>query len=424
MIRPSRLYGVLCGLLLALLLGLESGRAQPGQTPTAAPTEDPTPHTLLVWWPGPLAPEAGSAADRALRRQIADYEAARSRTISLRIKKPEGAGGIYEMLYSASLVAPAIVPDAIIVRHSQLANAAAQRLLTAVDLQAMEFNDLFSTGTPLGRVADVQYGVPYILELQHIVYRKSSVPTPPRTLDDLLSAGQFYLFPARGGKSVSPTLLAQYVAAGGRIVDENERPVIDREPLLTVLRHYEQSLKAGIAGPELVDYSGVGQYWAQFMTGRANVAQIDSTTFLAQRSGGMALGGSSAVDVADLPMPGTNRPAIVDGWVWAVTATTPERQAQALDAIAWFMDAERQAEFTRAVGMLPSRLSALALWEQANDPYAAFARKLLEGVAAPLPDMVAGNVAAALQEAFEDVLFARTSADEAAAEAVQKVTNG
>jgi len=182
------------------------------QAVTVTPTPVATtvaPDTILIWWPGSLYPTADSPAARVLRDQLDGYRALNAKTISIRVKRDDGTGGILETLQSGSLVAPSVMPDLALMRRNDMVQAALGKLLAPIEVSTFSPDDLFGSGLALGRVNGAQYGLPYTLELQHAIYRTSALATPPLTLDDLLKSDQAYLFPAGTTKGVNDTLLAQ-----------------------------------------------------------------------------------------------------------------------------------------------------------------------------------------------------------------------
>jgi ABC-type glycerol-3-phosphate transport system substrate-binding protein len=380
---------------------------------TAPITATAAPDTILVWWPSILYPEAESPAANILQEELASYQASRPRTVTVRVKRAEGLGGIYQTLRSGSVAAPSVMPDLAMMRRSDLVQAVSGNLIEPIDMRLLAAEDIFPSALALGVVQGTQYGVPYTLEIQHAVYRTSVTTTPPKTTDDLLQTKQIYLFPAAVSKGANSTLLAQYMASGGRLHDDKGAPTLDKTPLVEVLRYYERAVEAGVADSDLLEYNTFGQYWPLFVSGKASIAQVDSTTFLAQRA---SLTGIAALPV---PMPSGTPMTIIDGWMWVVTTADPDRQARALDLLIWLLRADQQGQLMRELGVLPSRRSALDTW--GDDSYTSFVRSLLQQPAVPPLDMIDGNVATALQTAFMDVLLGRKSADIAANDTLRQL---
>jgi ABC-type glycerol-3-phosphate transport system substrate-binding protein len=290
--------------------------------------------------------------------------------------------------------------------------AVAAKLVEQIDTSNLTTADFYPSGLALGQVNGIQYGIPYVLEVQQTVYRTTALPTPPRSLDDLVASGQNLLFPAGVIKGVNTTLLQQYIAAGGRIADDKGVPTLDVDPLRTVLHYYEQP--TAFAGMQLLDYTSPIQYWPTFLSGKANLVQVDSTTYLAQRA--------NLTNVGTMPilLPAA-APSIsaVDGWLWVITTPDADRQAQALSLLTWLIRSDQEAAFTKAMGVLPSERSALATW--GDDSYTTFAGTLLDQTTIPPQDMIDPSIANALQTAFAAVLSRQKTADLAANDAQASV---
>jgi ABC-type glycerol-3-phosphate transport system substrate-binding protein len=394
-------------------------RSTPGVEAAASPTATPRPASLTVWWPAPLAVEAESGAGEALARQVAAYEAAQGITVNIRTKKPDGAGGIHETLFGASQVAVGAMPDLVLVQYGELTRLVDDRLAQPFTSSLLPVADIMNAAQSLGIVQGTLYGIPFALEVQHAAYRAAALPSPPEAPDELLDSGQRYVFPGRAVRNVSPTFLAMYVAEGGRLTAEDGTPSLDRAPLLRALQFFEQGVENGQFDASMLEYADALQYWSQFMSGRADIVQVDSSTYLAQRAGGMPSSGPSAVGASRAPMPGDSPPVMVEGWIFAITATEPGRRQQALDFVAWLMDSANQGALTEALGVLPSRRAALETWDDIE--YAAFVGDLLAGRAAPPVEVVNIGIAAALNTAFEAVLTGRATAENAAQAALASV---
>ncbi len=383
-------------------------------TPTSSGLTSTPQLSILVWWPAALYPDEKSAAVRTLHEQLNAYTASTSQVVTVRVKRNEGLGSIYQTLLSGSVVAQSDMPDLALLRRSDLALAVAAKLVEQIDTKALSTTDFYPTGLALGQINGNQYGIPYVLEVQQVIYRTTALPTPPHTLDELVVSGQNILFPAGVLKGVNTTLLQQYLAMGGHITDSKGAPTLDIDPLRNVLHYYEQAVVAKVVSPQLLDYVNLSQYWQTFLNGKANLVQVDSTTYLAQRA--------NLTNVGTIPilLPASSTPiSAIDGWLWVVTTPDPDRQARALSLLSWFIRSDQQGAFTQAMGVLPSQRSALMAW--GDDKYAAFAGTLLEQPAVPPQDVIDPQVASALQDAFVGVLSGRKTADLAANDAQASV---
>jgi ABC-type glycerol-3-phosphate transport system substrate-binding protein len=378
---------------------------------TIAPTADPNANKLVIWWPASLYPEG--SARQVIMAQFTRYEALYQTALTVRIKRSEGSGGIFETLRSGIVAAPSTMPDLTLMRRSDLVQAAASKLIEPLDLTPLQAEDFFTSGLALGKVNGIQYGVPYTLQVDHMLYRTSAVPNPPQTFDAVLKDGEPFLFAGGTTKGVNTTLLAQYIAAGGQVVDENNVPTLNVDAFRTVLHYYEQYAAAKVSAPQLLDFTTVSQYWPLLTGNKANFIEVDSTTYLAERE---SLNG---ISFSQIPMPDQDVVTSVNGWMWVITTANPERQAAAFALLQWYLADEQQSVVTKTLGILPSRKQSLDAW--GSDDYTRFVSDLLSLPTVPPADMVDANLAGAMQQAFADVLSARKSAESAALDAAAKL---
>jgi maltose-binding protein MalE len=396
------------GLLLAASLyqtTLTPGHSALSASATPAETPSAVPRPLILWWPAPIYPSAKTAALALLTTQLADFEADRSVQVEMRVKRADGVGGIYQSLRSGAGIAPSVMPDLVLLRRDDLVQAVTGKLVQGIS--DLPRRDLFSAS--LGQVGEVQYGIPYMIEINHLVYRADQFTTPPTKFEDLSSAVMLFT----GSASNNVLLLCQYTAAGGRVSSDKGAPVLDAAPLQSVLAYYENALKEKRVGQAVLDYSTSSQYWPIFLNDHSTVAEISSTTYLAEHA--------NLPNISAMQIPTLDGSAItsLDGWMFVIVTPDADRQRQALDLITWLMDADRHGKLSQQLGILPATRAALDTWQ--TDPYAAFARGLLDGRIAPFDDSVPPVVNAALQHAFEDVITGRKTAQAAVSDAVGTV---
>lgn len=385
-------------------------------TPSATPTA--TPPVINVWFPALLAYETELLTATQFSELAQDYTRQTGHAVNVRLRRADGLGGIFETLSSAAQVAPSALPDLVLMRARDLPRAAAARLIAPLGRNLSAQDAYFSTALALARYEDAFYGIPHFLELQHTVYRGDS--TPPLAWQTLISRQVPYVFPAKVARGANGTLLSHYVALGGKFADQNGEPLIDYEPLLILLSLYDEARLAGSLPDNVLDYAEPPEYWTTFLASKTMLAQVDSTFFLRQRASGSPTD-IATWQVAALPHISTEQPSLslVDGWLWALVTTEPERQRRALALIEWLQEPKRFAAFSEQAYVLPARRTALSAWSEPD--YAAFAATLLDRSLAPLPDSVDSTVAEALQESFVRLLKGELSAEAAANAALDRV---
>lgn len=397
--------------------GFAERLATPDTSPDA-PTPTPAPpgeFQVRVWWPDEIYPsQDDSPAALILARQLTSFTSTYATyDLDLRRKRSSGLGGILPSLRTAAPVAPGTLPDLTLMRRADMVTAAAEGLIEPlgewVPIDIME--SLIPGVQAMGEIDGVLYGVPYTLNITHTIYRQGLFETPPLTFEDILSQQTGYLFPAGPGPNIpaNSTLLLQYLAAGGRLIDPSGSAVLDRDALLAVLDFYAAGVERELFTPALLEYTEFGTYWNSFMNGEAPLIVLDSTTYLSHKTG------LSDIDMASIPTLDGVSITLLDGWMWVLTTHDQRRQEQARPFLSWIMRVNQQSVYTEALGVLPSTQQALRLWS--DQTYATFAQRLIaHGQVLPSSQ----GTATVLQESLAAVL-AGVSAETAANEALTQL---
>ncbi len=385
----------------------------PLATLTPVPSETPEPTvsrvTLRLWLVEPLAP--GGAAPEVLLEQLEAFRALNPAVIfDVRVKLPDGTDGVLEVLRSALAVAPRALPDLVLLKRVDLVSAAGSGLIQKLEgrLPGEILNDWFSVAREMGIVNGELYGAPYVLDAQHLAYRKTAIEVPPARLEDVLDAPPPYLFPAGSSDSI----VGQYLAGGGQL-SENGQAVLDREPLLEALQFYERAVQENVVPLTVLEYENADGYVQDFLSGMSSLVHMNASTYL-KRRGEMPSTGIALIPAAQGP-----GVTVVAGWSWAMVTTDPDRQVLVLELLNWLMRPENLGAFSRASRVLPAQRTALQIW--GDEPYSAFAEALLENAVLRPSSAADMTTARALQEALRNVLLGRLSAEEAATAAAESV---
>jgi len=422
---------VLCSLLLLAAIELAGCSLLPGlplpsqeKTPTitpvpqktmpsASPTPSPLPPvssaiTLTLWTTEAFSPQ-DSDSGQALAQQWQAFEAAHPNvTIEYVLKKPYGKGGILDFLNTARTAAPTVLPDLTILDILELDEAAEAGLIQPLDdLVSTELQqDLF----PFARHSFGGHliGLQFEADIEHLVYNTSKIDSPPITWREVLSDSVTYIFPAGGDAGlVNDAFLIQYLAIGGRLLDQRDKPALDRDAVAQVLQFYHDGLEAGAIPPSVLQFENLDDCWFAYVSVQAAMSNVSSARYLADRE---ILKNTS---FAAIPTRDGNIGTLSRGWALALVTQDPIRQAIAGQFIEWLLQPERNASWNLAAGHLPPSRTAFD-YLVTTDPYFSFAQQQLEHVYQRPMFSAYDKTGRALQQAVLDVLTGEVSPQEAA----------
>ncbi|MBN1956277.1 MAG: extracellular solute-binding protein [Anaerolineae bacterium] len=397
----------------------------PTPSPTFSPTATPTPpspgrlvSTLTLWLPEELTPYAENPGAKVLAQQLSDFNLAYDDLqVQAIVKKAQGRGGLLDFLRTASVTAPTVLPDLIVLRSDDMQVAAQAGLLQPLDglLSENLSTDRYPFAIALGQVDGQTMAIPLTAELEHLAYQPVLFDRPPITWTDVLSSETSFLFPAAGREgALNDATLVQYLGAGGRLADGEGNPQLDPEPLAAVLGFYSEIAAAGVISPPvLLTLEDSTACWERFLAGEAGMVVVNSRQFW------------TAQDVAAAPgvLPSQTGQAVAIArgeWVLALVATDPQRQQQAMFLLEWLLSPERYGTWTQNTGYLPTTRGGLAAWEILPAERAVLDALLERSQLPPAPE-IWQVVGAPLQVAVNAVLMGRRSPAAAAAEAVRAV---
>jgi len=433
---------VVAWLLLWLLAGCESSAFQtntgaasvqttqlitpvllpsPTTEPVPTPQLTPQPVILSLWFPEPLAPIDNVEAAELLSEQISAFQfasAADAVAVDFRLKSVDDVGGIMPTLRAASAVAPGVIPDLTLLRRSDLVAAADAGLIAPLRESANTaiLGNYAPIVNALGRVDGVLYGLPYNVDIEHLVGVPSAIQSQMGDFVTFLDGDVSLLFAAGATNTLSSVLLAQYREAAGLLNDGSLR--VELDPLRQVFTYYERAVEEGLVDTNVLEYTQAEEYADTLTTGSV-VGVLTSGQFLDLER----VAGLSGQNLAYAPFPTVSGrgTTVVDGWMWVITTRDAQEQEVALQFINWMMEAERQTAYQQSINVMPSQESALDLWGDVE--YAAFVDALLAQGTLPLVGGDSAVPARVISSAFASVIAGRFSAAEAIAD-VQRQLGG
>jgi ABC-type glycerol-3-phosphate transport system substrate-binding protein len=304
------------------------------------------------------------------------------------------------------------LPDVITLSGEDLAVAQRAGLLQPLndllppDLQS----DFYPFALAEGRFDDELLAVQFDADIEHTAVNSRRLPAVPRTWDDIEESAASYVFPTGSEGNPGDAFLIQYLGAGGQIGGRNAPFVLDDGALFAVLSFYEQGRRRGLISTSVLGLDTAEATWPQIAAGRADIAHVLASRYLAERAQHPEL------QFGPVPTQEDTSAVVSRGWTLALVAEDPERQAAASRLMEALLDPELNSRWALASHRLPTRRSALALWDQ-DDPYVPFLHWHLEAAVAHPAGASYVEAARRLAEAQRAVLSGTESAQEATEQA-------
>ncbi len=395
-----------------------SPAASPPSTPVIASPTPGRPQTLTIWITEFVAPLEGGEVTETFARQIAAFEATHpGLTIQVIYKKPSGKGGMEDFLAAAAAVAPAVVPDLVVLDFRDLPTVARKGLLVPLDdlLSPRLQDDLYPFALQAGTVDGRLMGVPFEVDIEHAIYNTAKIAVPPITWSEVFSSGATYIFPTLGQDGlVNDAFLIQYLSTGATLVDDGGNPALDPQALTDVLAFYRQGIESGAILTDVLQYATVENCWPKYLQAQVVMSNISSNLYLTGR-GLLTVSRATYVPTRD-----GRAIALGRGHVWALTSRDQDRRRVAVRLLEWLLYPPNMAAWNLAAGHLPTRRAALE--EMGRDQYFVFVHAQLENTV-PYPDSeVHRRIYRAMQQAVDAVLR-KGAMPQAAADDVLRAVN-
>lgn len=393
----------------------------PGQevtpTPEVAVTEEATPEPvteLVLWVPPEMDPSLETDASLIFNERIQAFSVQHDGLqVVVRVKSASGTGGLLDALTATGAAAPDALPDLIALNRTDLETAALKELIYPLDgmTEMPDDEDWFDFTREMALLQGSTFGLPFAADSLVLTYRSASLEELPATWTDLLEGKISLAFPAESSDAL--LTLALYQAQGGFIQDNQRRPVLELEPLTTVFALYQTGVESGVLPSWLSQIQTPGQAWSAYREGQSNMAITWLSNYLKEFPADTML-------APLLPM-AAGSVSLGTGMSWALATPDENRQALAVELAEFLVDPQFLAQWTAAVGYLPTRPSALELMEDpdlrtdlsqiammsrlrpSNDLITSLGPILREGVAQVLqglmtPDLAAQTAVESLEE--------------------------
>lgn len=391
------------------------------QTPTPEPTPTEAIVELRLWMPQSLAPSGDDEAASILNMQLFEFDVQHpDATVHVSPKIAHGRGGLLDLLRTASPVAPASLPDVIMLSDGDLAIAAREGLVQPLDdlLTPESEDDLFNFARSAARIDNSRVGVPIVADINHLVFNPNRLDAPITTWSTLISDSIPFPFTFTDDGDVSDAVLADYDWLGGSTMSAEGQPALDIEVLTQLLGLFQDAREASVIAVSNLNWSNQNDAWAGIQNSGWRMTVIRASQYLSARREGIVLdyGRTPSID-------GGFAPPIGRTWNIVLVSRDPRRKELAIELIMHLSDPENVAAWTTAQAMLPASKSALEAWSP-GDAYTNFIRAELNRAIAPPSPAAVDAVSSAFMTAIQDVVAGRAQPSSAAAAAVEAIRRG
>lgn len=338
--------------------------------------------------------------------------------IAVVLKNDSGKGSVLDYLRTTSQAAPHVLPDLVVLNMIDLAQVARTSVVVPLDglLSSSLVDDLLPGARAAGIVDGQLMGIPFEMDVEHLIYNTNKVTSTPIVWTDVISANTTYVFPAKGTNGlVNDAFLIQYLALGGRLQDDEGRPFLDEQALRAALEYYHLGIQEEVIPPEVLTIGSPDEIWPDYVAAQVGMAHANGHRFLSDKTV------LRSTDFASIPTHDGTPLTIGHGRVLAIVTHDPDRQATAARLIEWLMEPDNNVAWSRATLYLPTRYAAFNLIGD-EDLYWSFLEHQLE-VAMPSPSFPEyDQIGRVLQQAVIEVLSEEATPEEAAAAAVDAIS--
>ncbi|MGW4869689.1 sugar ABC transporter substrate-binding protein [Streptomyces chartreusis] len=371
--------------------------------------------TLTVWAMGTEGEKLGDVAK--------EYEKTHS-NITVKVT-PIGWDVAHQKLVAAA--AAGKLPDVVQMGGTYLGEFADMGVLEPVDTKTFKEGDFFPAAWQQGSYDGETYGVPWYVDTRVLFYRtdladKAGIKKAPATMAELRSAAQAYQEKAgaKWGLSVQPrgldTVQSFYpflFSAGGAIVDDDGKAVVNSPSAVKALDNYGSFFKKGLSD------KGVQPGY--------DVTKDFNTGSVAMFFGGPWFTGLLDDNYPDLkgkwaiaPVPADQASVSMAGGSSLAVSADSDHKAAAKEFVSYLTDAKGQADWFERTKDLPANKAAWESGDLADDPALQIWRKQMDTAMStpsqPKLTEITSKVDAAIESVTQGKSTAKAALDKAQSE--------
>lgn len=320
---------------------------------TQASTTPESASILTVWFPPEMDPKSDSPAAKLLLDKLEAFAKVNGLQLQTRPKASKGSGGLLDSLAAAKAAAPDALPDLVILDQDDLALAASKGYLSPLPMEGFlrDEKDWFEAARAMSNFEGQAYGAP--IGLDPFVFGMTGVSSINNNggWSGIRTSLGKVAFAADDPRGIF--LMNMYIAEGGNVQDSLKHPVLDQEPLSRTMIFLHQAYLDRHISTISVQAQTEAQILDALLNGNTDIGFIKLSQLLKNNQEK-----TSAVTLR-VSLPGQT---LAQGRFWAITTSNPAKLSKIQALILAVSEPGFMGEYTKALGVLPARPSALESW--------------------------------------------------------------
>jgi len=320
---------------------------------TPASTTPESASILTVWFPPEMDPKSDSPAAKLLLDKLEAFAKVNGLQLQTRPKAAKGSGGLLDSLAAAKAAAPDALPDLVILDQDDLALAASKGYLSPLPMEGFlrDEKDWFEAARAMSNFEGQSYGAP--ISLDPFVFGMTGVSSINNNggWSGIRTSLGKVAFAADDPRGIF--LMNMYIAEGGNVQDSLKRPILDQEPLSRTMIYLHQAYLDRHISTISVQAQTEAQILDALLNGNTDIGFIKLSQLLKNNQEK-----TSAVTLR-ISLPGQT---LAQGRFWAITTSNPAKLSKIQALILAVSEPGFMGEYTKALGVLPARPSALESW--------------------------------------------------------------
>lgn len=320
---------------------------------TPASTTPVSASILTVWFPPEMDPKSDSPAAKLLLDKLEAFAKENGLLLQTRPKAAKGSGGLLDSLAAAKAAAPDALPDLVILDQDDLALAASKGYLSPLPMEGFlrDEKDWFEAARAMSNFEGQSYGAP--ISLDPFVFGMTGVSSINNNggWSGIRTSLGKVAFAADDPRGIF--LMNMYIAEGGNVQDSLKHPILDQEPLSRTMIYLHQAYLDRHISTISVQAQTEAQILDALLNGNTDIGFIKLSQLLKNNQEK-----TSAVTLR-ISLPGQT---LAQGRFWAITTANPAKLSKIQALILAVSEPGFMGDYTKALGVLPARPSALESW--------------------------------------------------------------